>query len=96
LNSKKNDEPKELSPIQEYAMKEGLDLDLVEQIEHEILSDNTHVSWSDIIGLDEVKDLIFENIIYPMKRPDIFQGLRESSRGILLFGPPGTGKTMIG
>lgn len=53
-------------------MKEGLDLELVEQIEHDILSDNTQVSWSDIIGLDEVKDLIFENIIYPMKRPDIF------------------------
>lgn len=54
------------------------------------------IGWNDIIGLDNVKGLIFENIIYPMKRPDIFQGLRKPSRGILLFGPPGTGKTMIG
>lgn len=52
--------------------------------------------WSDIIGLSNVKELIFENIIYPLKRPDIFKGLRQPSRAILLFGPPGTGKTMIG
>lgn len=56
-----------MSPIQEYALKEGLDLSLVEQIEHDILCDNTQVSWNEIIGLDDVKDLIFENIIYPMK-----------------------------
>lgn len=54
------------------------------------------IDWSEIIGLENTKELIFENIIYPMKVPEIFKGLWEPSKGILLFGPPGTGKTMIG
>ncbi len=73
-----------------------MDLELVSSIEHEILDRRPLISWNDIIGLESIKDLIFENIIYPMQVPEIFQGLREPSKGILLFGPPGTGKTMIG
>jgi SpoVK/Ycf46/Vps4 family AAA+-type ATPase len=35
-------------------------------------------------------------IVWPLKRPDIFKGLRAPPKGLMLFGPPGTGKTMIG
>ena len=46
-------------------------------------------------GLKNVKQSLVENIIYPQMRPDVFTGIREPTRGILLYGPPGNGKTMI-
>jgi SpoVK/Ycf46/Vps4 family AAA+-type ATPase len=54
------------------------------------------VKWEEIAGLEFAKKLINEMIVWPMLRPDIFTGMRAPPRGILLFGPPGTGKTMIG
>lgn len=84
------------TPLTEFAEAEGLDYGLVEAIEHEILDKQPMVSWSDIAGLEDVKKIVNETIIFPHLRPDIFTGLRKPARGILLFGPPGTGKTMIG
>ena len=54
------------------------------------------VSWADVGGLDEVKRLLVENIVYPITKRAAFRkaGLK-AARGILLYGPPGTGKTML-
>ncbi|XP_059667141.1 uncharacterized protein LOC132312694 isoform X1 [Cornus florida] len=54
------------------------------------------VTFSDIGALDEIKESLQELVMLPLRRPDLFNGgLLKPCRGILLFGPPGTGKTMM-
>ncbi|XP_073223232.1 uncharacterized protein [Cicer arietinum] len=54
------------------------------------------VTFSDIGALDDVKETLQEVVMLPLRRPDIFKGsLLKPCRGVLLFGPPGTGKTML-
>lgn len=74
----------------------GLEEHILERIKMEILETDPNVTWDDIVGLKDVKKAINEIILWPMLRPDIFTGLRGPPKGLLLFGPPGTGKTMIG
>ena len=74
----------------------GIDPKLVETIQNEIIGRVDSVDWDQIAGLDHAKGTIKEIVIWPMLRPDIFTGLRGPPKGLLLFGPPGTGKTMIG
>lgn len=69
---------------------------MVESVENEILDKGLKVNWEDIAGLKSAKQTVKEIIILPMLRPDLFRGVRAPSKGMLLFGPPGTGKTMIG
>jgi len=54
------------------------------------------VHWDDIGGLEEVKQELKEAVEWPLKRPEIFKrlGIRPP-KGILLFGPPGCGKTLL-
>jgi ATP-dependent 26S proteasome regulatory subunit len=52
------------------------------------------VSWDDIAGLAAVKMSLQESAVLPMQRPDLFTGLRRP-QNVLLWGPPGTGKTML-
>ena len=65
------------------------------KIESEIMQTNPGVKFSDIIGMEEMKKILYEVIVVPSIRPDLFTGILKPQRGILLFGPPGTGKTMI-
>jgi SpoVK/Ycf46/Vps4 family AAA+-type ATPase len=58
-----------------------------------VMKDKPKVSWDEVIGLDDAKRAIRESISYPMKRPDLFP--LGWPRGILLYGPPGCGKTLL-
>jgi len=62
----------------------------------EIYVEVPEVRWSDIGGLEEVKQQLREAVEWPMKYPEAFKRLGiEPPKGILLFGPPGTGKTLL-
>jgi len=54
------------------------------------------VTWEDIGDLEEVKERLREMIELPMKHPELFRHLGiEPPKGVLLYGPPGVGKTLL-
>ncbi|CAB4254037.1 similar to Saccharomyces cerevisiae YPL074W YTA6 Putative ATPase of the CDC48/PAS1/SEC18 (AAA) family, localized to the cortex of mother cells but not to daughter cells [Maudiozyma barnettii] len=73
----------------------GVDKTAAKQIFQEIVVQGDEVQWDDIAGLNTAKNSLKEAVVYPFLRPDLFKGLREPITGMLLFGPPGTGKTML-
>jgi transitional endoplasmic reticulum ATPase len=62
----------------------------------EIMIEAPNVGWDDIGGLDDAKRELREGIELPLRHPEAFErlGIRPA-KGFLLFGPPGTGKTML-
>jgi SpoVK/Ycf46/Vps4 family AAA+-type ATPase len=58
-----------------------------------ILKEKPNVNWEQVVGLEHAKRAIKEAIVYPVQRPDLFP--LGWPRGILLFGPPGCGKTLL-
>lgn len=73
----------------------GIDEAAARQILNDIVIHGDEVHWEDVAGLEIAKSALKEAVVYPFLRPDLFSGLREPARGMLLFGPPGTGKTML-
>ncbi|AED96272.1 P-loop containing nucleoside triphosphate hydrolases superfamily protein [Arabidopsis thaliana] len=92
LPSNKND-----NPLPPKAPEVVPDNEFEKRIRPEVIPANEiGVTFADIGSLDETKDSLQELVMLPLRRPDLFQGgLLKPCRGILLFGPPGTGKTML-
>tara|TARA_B110001454_G_scaffold146381_1_gene135886 strand:- start:350 stop:1546 length:1197 start_codon:yes stop_codon:yes gene_type:complete len=58
-----------------------------------IMKERPNVKWNDVVGVDDAKNALRESIVYPTKRSDLFP--LGWPRGILLYGPPGCGKTIL-
>ena len=67
--------------------------DLNNDFNNLIMTEKLQISWEEVIGLDDAKNALRESIVYPTKRPDLFP--LGWPRGILLYGPPGCGKTVL-
>jgi transitional endoplasmic reticulum ATPase len=62
----------------------------------EVYIEVSTVNWADVGGLDDVKQHLKEAVEWPLKNPEIFSKLGiKPPKGILLYGPPGCGKTML-
>lgn len=58
-----------------------------------VVTEKPMVKWDEVVGLDTAKKAVKEAIVYPVQRPDLFP--LGWPRGLLLFGPPGCGKTLL-
>ncbi|TKW12054.1 hypothetical protein SEVIR_5G011800v4 [Setaria viridis] len=97
VESKPAPEKKDSPPPAAKAPEVPPDNEFEKRIRPEVIPANEiGVSFDDIGALDDIKESLHELVMLPLRRPDLFKGgLLKPCRGILLFGPPGTGKTML-
>jgi len=94
------DEPIPLDIIQELRISDKDFLQAINMVEpsamREIMIDIPDISWEDVGGLEDIKSELREAVEWPLKYPKLFEraGIRPLN-GILLFGPPGCGKTLL-
>ncbi|KNC56086.1 uncharacterized protein AMSG_02099 [Thecamonas trahens ATCC 50062] len=69
--------------------------ELASVITRDIFLENPNVSFDEVCGLESAKRVLREAMIMPLKFPQLFTGILKPWKGLLLFGPPGTGKTML-
>jgi vacuolar protein-sorting-associated protein 4 len=73
----------------------GEEQELIDALSGTIVTESPDVKWTDIAGLNNCKQALREAIVLPMIKPELFKGPRKPWSGILLFGPPGCGKTLL-
>jgi len=62
----------------------------------EVYVEVSETSWDDIGGLQDIKDTLTEGVEWPLRYPEIYANAKvEAPRGVLLAGPPGSGKTLL-
>ena len=93
--SSKPIEPKEGEPKGEEGQYSAEEQEIIDSISGTILTESPDVKWTDIAGLQGSKQALREAIVLPIMKPNLFTGARKPWSGILLFGPPGCGKTLL-
>jgi len=94
------DQPISSDIIQELNITDENFIQAINMVEptamREIMVDIPDVSWEDIGGLEDLKQELREAVEWPLKYPKMFEkaGIRPLN-GVLLFGPPGCGKTLL-
>lgn len=78
-----------------YPDGKGPDEHLIMMLEKEVVDKNPNITFEDIAALEDAKKVIQETALLPLMMPQYFRGIRKPRKGVLLFGPPGTGKTML-
>lgn len=68
---------------------------LAESIQSEIVVRDLGVRWNDVIGLENAKMILMESLVYSKEFNDFFGNAFPPWRGMLLYGPPGNGKTLL-
>ncbi|MDD1775803.1 MAG: CDC48 family AAA ATPase [Candidatus Methanomethylicus sp.] len=85
-----------VQPLSSGYVTDQTEITIDEEPLREIEANAPGISYEDIGGLDDAKDKIREMIELPMKHPELFRHLGiEPPKGVLLFGPPGCGKTLL-
>jgi len=84
-----NASPEERKASMQRHQKEDDD----DKFEDLIMKEKPNISWKEVIGLEDAKSALRESIVYPTKRADLFP--LGWPRGLLLYGPPGCGKTIL-
>ncbi|KAL1463058.1 hypothetical protein WDU94_014849 [Cyamophila willieti] len=64
-------------------------------IKRDIILERPDVQWTDISNQTKAKRLLQEAVILPLEKPSYFKNIRKPWKGVLMVGPPGTGKTML-
>ncbi|GBE62654.1 AAA family protein [Babesia ovata] len=94
-----NQNSKEKPPVDErYVPLVGADLtpEIINLVLNMKLDASLYnICEADIAGLAEVKKTLKDKVVQPIMRPDLHTGLLRAPKGVLLFGPPGTGKTTL-
>jgi len=94
------DEPIPSEIIQEIKIKNNDFIQALNMIEpsamREVMVEIPDTSWDEVGGLEDIKNELKEAVEWPLKYPKLFEraGIRPLN-GILLFGPPGCGKTLL-
>ncbi|KAJ4805261.1 P-loop containing nucleoside triphosphate hydrolases superfamily protein [Rhynchospora pubera] len=94
LQSMQNDAKSSKKSLKDVATENEFEKRLLSDV---IPPNDIGVSFDDIGALENVKETLKELVMLPLRRPELFcKGqLTKPCKGILLFGPPGTGKTML-